>query len=264
MSPDSASVESGLKIYRDMRDRLLQYIRYKGMTGYQFCKEAGFTVNFLQWGTKGISSKSMHKIGQAFPDLNLQWVATGEGEMLKGDTATILLSVHQAIVQGKDEEIASLSAQVHLLKSHLAELTRELSEPGEGVRARGAEVKVLLSVKPKFVNLIASGVKRFEYRRVLYKHPDIKRIVVYASSPVSRIVGEIEVGELLTDTPEALWRRTRGESGVSREFFFSYFADRPQAHAIEIKAFHPYPSPKRLADEYPSIAPPQSFCYLYE
>ena len=247
-----------------MRERLLQYIRYKGMTGYQFSKEAGFSVNFLQWGTKGISSKSMHKIGQAFPELNLQWVATGEGEMLTGDTATILLSVHQAIVQGKDEEIASLSAQVHLLKSQLAELTRELGDPAEGMRARGAEVKVLLSVKPEFVEQIASGAKCFEYRRVLYKRTGIKRIVVYASRPVCRIVGEIEVGELLTDTPEALWRRTRGKAGVSREFFFSYFADRPKAHAVEIKAFHPYPSPKRLADEYPSIAPPQSFCYLYE
>ena len=232
-----------------MRERLLQYIRYKGMTGYRFSKEAGLSGNFIQWGTKGISSRSMHKIGQAFPDLNLQWVATGEGEMLKGDTATILLSVHQTIVKGKDEEIASLLSQVKRLKSKLAELARELSEPGEGVRV---------------VNLIASGVKRFEYRRVLYKHPDIKRIVVYASSPVCRIVGEIEVGELLTDTPEALWRRTRGKAGVRREFFFSYFSGRTKAHAIEIKAFHPYPSPKRLADEYPSIAPPQSFCYLYE
>lgn len=245
-----------------MRGRLLEYIRYKGMTGYGFSKEAGLSGNFMQWGAKGVSSKAMHKIGQAFPDLNLQWVATGQGEMLKGDTATILLSVHQTIVKGKDEEIASLSAQVQRLKSQLAELTRELSEHGEDMRSRGGETKVLLSVKPKFVNLIASGVKRFEYRRVLYRHPDIKRIVVYASSPVCRIVGEIEVGELLTDTPEALWRRTRGKAGVSKEFFFSYFADRPKAHAIEIKAFHPYPSPLRLADEYPSIDPPQSFCYL--
>ena len=123
--------------------------------------------------------------------------------------------------------------------------------------------KVLLSIKPEFVKLIASGVKRFEYRRVLYKRSDIKHIVVYASSPVCQIVGEIEVGDLLTDTPEALWGHTSAKAGISREFFFSYFADRAKAHAIEIKSFHPYPSPLRLADKYPSIVPPQSFCYLY-
>lgn len=247
-----------------MRDRLLEYIRYRGMTGYQFSKEAGFSANFLQWGTKGISSKSMHKIGRAFPDLNLQWVATGEGEMLKGDTATIPLSVHQAIVKGKDEEIASLTAQVEQLKSQLSELTRYSVELSANIRDRGMETKVLLSVKPQFVDLITSGVKRFEYRRVLYRRSDIKRIVVYASSPVCRIVGEIEVGDLLTDTPESIWERTKDKAGVSREFFFSYFDGLPQAHAIEIKAYHPYPSPKKLDDEYPSIAPPQSFCYLWQ
>nr|DAU16153.1 MAG TPA: hypothetical protein [Caudoviricetes sp.] len=247
-----------------MRDRLLEYIRYRGMVGYQFCKQAGLAVNFLQWGAKGISSKSMHKIGQAFPDLNLQWVATGEGEMLKRDTDTIPLSEHQAIIKRKDEEISSLATQVEQLKSQLAELTRCSVELGENIRDRGGETKVLLSVKPKFVDLIASGAKQFEYRRVLYRRSDIKRIVVYASSPVCRIVGEIEVGDLLTDTPEAIWERTKDKAGVSREFFFSYFDGLPQAHAIEIKAYHPYPSPKKLEDEYPSIAPPQSFCYLWQ
>ena len=114
-------------------------------------------------------------------------------------------------------------------------------------------VKVLLSIKPEFVEQIASGAKCFEYRRVLYKRTGIKRIVVYASSPVCRIVGEIEVGELLTDTPEALWERTKEKSGIS---------ERSHAHAIEIKAFHPYRTPKRLADKYPNTTPPQSFCYL--
>ena len=234
------------------------------MTEYRFCKEAGVRPNFLNWGPPGVSSKSLHKIGQAFPDLNLQWVATGEGEMLKGDTATIPLSVHQAIVQGKDEEIESLTAQIEQLKSQLSELTRYSVELRENIRDRGMGTKVLLSVKPQFVDLIASGVKRFEYRRVLYRRSDIKRIVVYASSPICRIVGEIEVGDLLTDTPEALWERTKDKAGVSKEFFLSYFDDLPQAHAIEIKAYHPYPSPKRLEDEYPSIAPPQSFRYLWQ
>lgn len=117
-----------------MRDRLLEYIRYKGITGYRFCKQAGLTSNFLQWGAVGISAKSMHKIGQAFPDLNLQWVATGEGEMIKGDTSTIPLSMHRAIIKGKDDEIATLSAQVQRLKRQLKELTRPSSDTSKNLR----------------------------------------------------------------------------------------------------------------------------------
>ena len=122
--------------------------------------------------------------------------------------------------------------------------------------------KVLLPIKPAFVEQIILGNKCFEYRRVLYKRTDIKRIVVYASSPVCRIVGEIEVGNLLTDTPKALWERTKDKAGISEDFFLSYFAERAHAHAIEIKAFHPYRTPEKLSDKYPNTSPPQSFCYL--
>ena len=108
--------------------------------------------------------------------------------------------------------------------------------------------KVLLSIKPEFVEQIILGNKCFEYRRVLYKRTDIKRIVVYASSPVCRIVGEIAVGNLLTDTPKALWERTKDKAGISEDFFLS--------------AFHPYRTPEKLSDKYPNTSPPQSFCYL--
>lgn len=99
-----------------MRDRLRAYIRHKGITEYSFCKQAGLTRNFMNWETAGISGKSMHKIGRAFPDLNLQWVATGEGEMLKSDAEKILLSVHRALIEERDARIAQLEEVVRELR----------------------------------------------------------------------------------------------------------------------------------------------------
>ena len=122
-------------------------------------------------------------------------------------------------------------------------------------------MKVLMSIKPEFVDRIISGEKSYEFRRVLYKRNDISRIVVYASSPVCRIVGEIEVASLLTDTPESLWQKTKDKAGISEQFFFAYFSGRDKAHAIEVKAFHPYEEQVKLKDKYPSLVPPQSFCY---
>ena len=105
-----------------MRDRLRAYIRYKGVTEYSFCKQAGLTRNFLQWDTAGISAKSMHKIGQAYAELNLQWVATGEGEMLLENNDTIRLSVHEAIMRDKEELIRSLYVKIGELESKLEAL----------------------------------------------------------------------------------------------------------------------------------------------
>ena len=105
-----------------MRDRLRAYIRDKGITEYSFCKQAGLALNFMQWETSGVSAKSMHKIGQAFPDLNLHWVATGQGDMIKGRGDTIPLSVHLAIVGDKEVLISSLYTKIHELESKLEAL----------------------------------------------------------------------------------------------------------------------------------------------
>ena len=121
-----------------------------------------------------------------------------------------------------------------------------------------------MSIKPEFVDRIVSGEKKYEFRRVLYKRDDISRIVVYASSPVCRIVGEIEVASLITDTPENLWQKTKDKAGISEQFFFAYFSGRDKANAIEVKAFHPYKEQVKLKDKYPSLVPPQSFCYIEE
>jgi len=92
------------------------------MTEYRFCKEAGVRPNFLNWGPPGVSSKSLHKIGQAFPDLNLHWVATGEGEMLKADDDKIPLSTHRAIVEARDARIEQLEGIVTKLRAKIKEL----------------------------------------------------------------------------------------------------------------------------------------------
>lgn len=92
------------------------------MTEYRFCKEAGVRPNFLNWGPPGVSSKSLHKIGQAFPDLNLHWVATGEGEMLKADDDKIPLSTHRAIVEARDARIEQLEGIVAKLRAKIKEL----------------------------------------------------------------------------------------------------------------------------------------------
>lgn len=105
-----------------MRDRLKKYLRHKGITEYRFCKKAGLSSNFLYWWAAGVSSKSLHKIGEAFPDLNLQWVATGEGDMLKGDGASIPLSTHMAIVEARDARIEQLEALNKILEARVKEL----------------------------------------------------------------------------------------------------------------------------------------------
>ena len=50
-------------------------------------------------------------------------------------------------------------------------------------------MKVVLSIKPEFANKIFEGTKKYEFRRAIFKNPNIKKVVVYSSSPVKKIIG---------------------------------------------------------------------------
>ena len=121
---------------------------------------------------------------------------------------------------------------------------------------------ILMSIKPQFVEKIRRGEKKFEFRRVLPKHQEVDRIVVYASKPVGKVVGEISVAGYLTLTVEEMWDATKDISGLTREEFFNYFHGKENAHAIAIESYQDYEQPLPLDVLLPGKTPPQSYCYL--
>ena len=122
-------------------------------------------------------------------------------------------------------------------------------------------MRVLLSIKPEFAERIFDGSKKYEFRKAIFKNPHVKTVVVYASSPVQRVIGEFDIETILSDTPENLWKRTKEFSGISEDFFFNYFSDRNIGFAIKVKKTRRYREPRCLRTSY-DISPPQSFCYL--
>lgn len=123
-------------------------------------------------------------------------------------------------------------------------------------------MKVLLSIKPEFVEEIISGKKKYEYRKSIFKRNDVSSVVVYATKPYGKIVGEFEIGNILIDEPKNIWNQTKEFSGITRSYFNSYFEGRQKGYAIQIKGFKKYKNPLDLYEFDKSLkAPPQSFCY---
>jgi predicted transcriptional regulator len=122
-------------------------------------------------------------------------------------------------------------------------------------------MKVLLSIKPEFADKIFSGEKCYEFRRVIFKKPGVKTIVVYASSPVQKVIGEFEIANIICDNIPSLWRKTRTKSGISENYFYDYFGDKELGFAIKIKKVKRYDSPLCLKKDF-GLIPPQSYLYL--
>lgn len=124
-------------------------------------------------------------------------------------------------------------------------------------------MKVLLSIKPEFVDKIFDGTKKYEFRKSLFKRNDVTRVVIYASYPIKRIVGEFEIEHILSDDVDIIWEQTKKYSGITKNFYNSYFQKRKRANAIKIGHLIRYEKARCLSD-YNIQQAPQSFCYISE
>lgn len=122
-------------------------------------------------------------------------------------------------------------------------------------------MKIILSIKPEFANKIFDGTKRFEFRRRLYKNKEVKAVIVYASAPISKVIGEFEIETVLYDTLESLWSSTNKYSGISEDYYLEYFKGKDAGYAIEVKRTKKYNKPLCIKENF-GVNPPQSFAYI--
>lgn len=122
-------------------------------------------------------------------------------------------------------------------------------------------MKVLLSIKPEYVNKIVSGEKKFEYRKRIFKER-IDTVVVYSTMPVGKIIGEFRIEEIINDTPDNIWSLTNQHSGISENFFMEYFDNCKQGFALKIKDIELYSTPIDPKKRKKRFTPPQSFMYI--
>jgi len=122
-------------------------------------------------------------------------------------------------------------------------------------------MKVLLSIKPEFAIKIFDGSKKFEFRKAVFKNSNVKTVIVYASSPVQQVIGEFTIDEIIEERPDVLWEKTKMHSGITKDFFDTYFLNRDKAFAIKVKDVTQYQKPLRLMDFDLDFAP-QSFVYV--
>lgn len=69
------------------KERFIDYLKEKGLGQTAFEKSAGLSRGQIAQKV-GFSAATLEKIAAACPDLNLEWLITGEGEMLKLPSST--------------------------------------------------------------------------------------------------------------------------------------------------------------------------------
>lgn len=120
--------------------------------------------------------------------------------------------------------------------------------------------KMLLSINPEHVENILLGVKKYEYRKVRCKD-NINKIVIYCTFPIMKVVGEVDILDIIDDSPSVVWDMTADQSGISKEYYNRYFNNRTHAVAYKLGKVCKYDKPIVLSDLGVTTAP-QSFIYI--
>ena len=121
--------------------------------------------------------------------------------------------------------------------------------------------KILMPINPEYVDEILSGNKKYEYRKTKAKRKNIDKIVIYSTSPIMRVVAEVDIEGIIEDSPEKLWEQTKKYSGITKDFYSKYYKNKESAVAYKLGNIKVYDKPKKLCDIGINYVP-QSFVYL--
>lgn len=121
---------------------------------------------------------------------------------------------------------------------------------------------IVLSIKPKYVDLILAGTKTVEFRRA-WAAEKVDTIALYASAPNQRIVGIAQVSDVVFATPSKLWDYCKMHGGgLTKSELFAYMDGREKGFAIllrNVTQFDQGVLPSRVITDF---SPPQSFRYM--
>lgn len=121
--------------------------------------------------------------------------------------------------------------------------------------------RILMPINPEYVDEILAGRKKYEYRKIKAKRNNIDKMIIYSTSPIMKVVAEVDIKEILEEEPEKLWEMTKNESGITKEFYNKYYKNKNTAIAYKLGTIKVYDEPKKLNDIGINYVP-QSFVYL--
>lgn len=105
------------------------------------------------------------------------------------------------------------------------------------------------------------GRKKIEFRKRRLAD-DVTVVWVYATAPVSKVLGYFEVGTIHTAKPTDLWRQFADVGCINRADFDRYYANSQIGAGISIRRAVRLRSPAHITDLLPSGVPPQSYAYV--
>lgn len=116
-----------------VKERLAKYAKHKGMSNRAFSLSIGMSENYISSMRKSIQPDVVNNIALQYPDLNVEWLITGEGEMLKTGSIHVVGDGNLSntgitggdVIMGSDQEVKALKKRIKELEAEVKELKND-------------------------------------------------------------------------------------------------------------------------------------------
>lgn len=124
---------------------------------------------------------------------------------------------------------------------------------------------VLLSLRPRFAELVFRELKLVELRRRFAQFAENREVFIYVTSPERVLRGGFRVDHVWKGTPEDIWHEVAKIAGIGKSEFDDYYRGSKVAYALRIAdvwEFDTATSLKELRKRLGSFTVPQSWRYV--
>ncbi|MBO7441165.1 MAG: transcriptional regulator [Bacteroidales bacterium] len=127
---DFSIIQIFMREFSIIKQKILQYLDFKGISKYKFYQETGITNGILSQNN-GISEDNLLRFLSVYKDISAEWLMRDEGSMLKTETDSVSsdettpdtlntsLNTLKGILEGHASDIDMLKNEVANIKKRL-------------------------------------------------------------------------------------------------------------------------------------------------
>ena len=185
----------------DFFGRLDMFMRYRGLNDNKISLTAGISNGLIGKGRKrgGISQENISKLIHAYPELDANWLLTGQGSMLREQSAPeVAPPPSEPAFPGFIEEIKSLSVKVGRLEAENEHLRAAIEAKQREIEAQRREIEA----RQREIEDKERQIKLMRIDHLKKEEPDIHTQYLEPAHAPLPPENPVESAELLKSQPQ--------------------------------------------------------------
>ncbi len=135
-----------------VKERIRLYISHIGISERGFCASIDVSPAYVGNISKSIQPDKLARISKQYPDLDIVWLLTGEGEMLRKSSAQNVSGNNSGVmINGENNNSPIDNRQYYsdspdVLKAQIELLDERIKEKDAQIKEKDAQINKLLSI----------------------------------------------------------------------------------------------------------------------